>query len=153
MEHYRDEILEAIKYGATFGLMGGERKTCGSERCVNCEFYPADNLQSCTANTMLWMMADYKPEITLTAREKHFVEFVEKGWIARDEDGETVWYLQKPNKDKYGWKCNCDYVTLGKFWDGCFNFITWEDEEPWAVSELRKLKTLEYNPEDVALRK
>ena len=153
MEHYRDEILEAIKDDFMFGKTGGEIMSCSSMMCRECDFGGGiDSGIGCGVIMIHWLMADYKPEITLTAREKHFVEFAEAGWIARDEDGETVWYLQKPNKEKHEWKCRCDYVRLGRFWDDCFAFVTWEDEEPWSIEELRKLKALEYNPEDVAFK-
>ena len=154
MEHYRNEILEALEYANMgFGKVDGEIKNCTVVGCERCDFIkPNDN--TCSKERLLWLMAEYKPEITLTAREKHFVECMQTGWLARDIDNDLCYYQSKPHK------CNDDYwddkelfmdMTVEVF-DGMFNFIKWEDEEPWSVADLRKLKALEYNPDDVAFK-
>lgn len=95
-----------------------------------------------------WLMSEYKPKPVLTEREKHFVECIKDGYIARDENFHRLyWYPTKPCKIKYGWtfellkreKIAID--TILSF--DSFPFITWEDEEPWSVEELRKLKVQE----------
>ena len=143
MEHYRNEILDITKNTRTdFAIdkEDGPLVNCKDIICSDCVFREQ---MLCGKNKTLWLMEDYKEPITLTAREKHFVEFVEIGWIARDEDGEVLWYLQKPIKDKCGWRCGCDYLIISMVLDDCFSFVTWEDEEPWSVEELRKLKVKE----------
>lgn len=84
-------------------------------------------------------MSEYKPEPVLAQREKGFVECIKDGYIARDEDGELFWGDQKPYKEKASWDMgfNADVAEINR---ETFPFIKWEDEEPWAVEDLRKLK-------------
>lgn len=84
---------------------------------------------------------EYKPEPVLTQREKHFVEFVQDGYIARDgDDGFIHWFEEKPRKGTEHW-IRCGVCTrLSSYSNNLFPFITWEDEESWAVEDLRKLK-------------
>ena len=120
MEHFRGEI---------------EKEEYGPE----CDFFE----QECGAARVKWLMSPYKPEPVLTEREKHFVEFVQTGYIARDKSGGMWWHEKKPAKDNEEWQSfsytmamNSKPYKYGKD----FPFITWEDEEPWAVEDLRKLK-------------
>ena len=89
-------------------------------------------------------MSKYKPEPVLTAREKGFVECIDGGYIARSEKGLLRWSEDKPEKQDERGRWLVDFelenVTLPS---KLFPFITWEDEEPWAVEELRKLKVEE----------
>lgn len=135
MEHYRGEIE---KTGCKFGVVDGKIVPCDGLICAKCDFfYDA----SCLQSVIKWLMSEYKPEPVLTQREKGFVECIRHGWIAADEVGSRMWYEDKPKKDKE------PNVWLGKkivaLNDDYFPFITWEDEEPWAVSDLRKLKVRE----------
>lgn len=155
MEHYRSEILENLHSINLFGVVNGNCVTnCNLTKCKCCDFssYKNDGTAGmCHIRRIEWMMSEYKPEPVLTAREKHFVEFIYEGWIARDEIGSLYWHKQKPYKHmQLEWKNEERYLQVDAVLRNAFPFITWEDEEPWAVEELRKLKALEYNPEDVA---
>ena len=91
-----------------------------------------------------WLMSEYKPEPVLTAREKGFIEFVKYGWIARSKEGELCWYAAEPQREWDEWVIGIDvdafsFRNFANDYDH-FGFITWEDEEPWSVEELRKLK-------------
>ena len=97
-------------------------------------------------------MSEYKPEPVLTAREKGFVECMDDGWIARDKDEYLHWFEEMPRKGEDWWEYCCDESGCASLKEYCFPFITWEDEKPWSVADLRKLKALEYNPEDVAFK-
>ena len=149
MEHYRSEISEILKYGGCFGLKDGKIIQCNHISCELCEF--KDFVNGCNAKTIEWMMEEYKPEITLTAREKGFVDVMGYGYVARDEDGCLTWFGGEPSKSASTWDVAMDsnYAVLD-----CesFRFIAWEDKEPWEIEDLRQLKALEYNPEDVAFK-
>lgn len=142
MEHYRNKILEILKNGYhDFSLRkDGSFASCGGMNCDDCVFGAEKTKVNCCKAKTLWMMEEYKPEITLTAREKHFVEFVESGYIARDESGRLYWYGVKPKREFNHWYNKNDEVYNIYEFDGMFTFITWEDEQPWSVEELRKLK-------------
>lgn len=63
------------------------------------------------------------------------------GYITRDSDGGYIhWFEEKPRKGSEHW-IRCGVSTrLSSYSNKLFPFITWEDEEPWSVEELRKLK-------------
>lgn len=148
MEHFRGEIEAIMKGFEDFGVNidNGKLMACSKSRsCERCKFSYLNNKNKedpCTKHKIKWLMSEYKPEPVLTEREKHFVEFVQEGWIARDEKYNTLyWYSDKPTKDAnewqgeyFTWQLNVQPVI------SLLPFITWEDEEPWAVSDLRKLK-------------
>ena len=148
MEHYRSEIEAVIEKGCGFGLFDGEIESC--HECRSCGFSDSNNAfdgkHTCSSRRIGWLMSEYKPEPVLTAREKHFVEFVQTGYIARDKSGGMWWHEKKPVKNNGEWQCfaytmamNSKPYKYGKD----FPFITWEDEEPWSVEELRELKVEE----------
>lgn len=139
MEHYRGEI-EKAKF--RFGIVDGKVVACNATICGKCDFF---HDESCLQSVVKWLMSEYKEEPVLTEREKHFVEFVQGGWIARDEKYNTLyWYSDKPTKDANEWQGACFTWQLNaQPVIHLFPFITWEDEEPWAVEELRKLKVQE----------
>ena len=148
MEHYRNDILNITKDGNTFGVINGKPFSCDDYFCQRgCEFGKGGQ---CGFLRTIWMMEEYRPEIKLTAKEKHFVEFVEDGYLSRDSDGELCLHYYKPCKGENTWAfphedvTNDEFIILEELWyKGIFEFITWEDEEPWSIEELRKLKVQE----------
>jgi len=76
-----------------------------------------------------------------TPFEKELLRKVDKehkdGCVARDKDDEIAIYTHKPIKDiKYDmWNTTSDDYFYLPFTD-VFPFITWEDEEPYKISEL-----------------
>ena len=138
MEHFRDEI-EAVEHRPA--LIDGKIKSCVGSCCKDCSFYTS-TFENCSGARISWLMSEYKPEPVLTQREKHFVEFVETGWLARDKDDELWWYSAKPKRGAKNWVDGQYSLGFRRVLDFSqhFRFITWEDEEPWAVEDLRKLK-------------
>lgn len=148
MERYRAEI-EKVDYN--FAVSDGEVKRCRDVHCDECDLL---NIDRCMDNKIKWLMSEcVEPEEPMvTAREKHFVEFLKYGWIARDECGRAYWFKRKPKKLEDIWDYHdCTMMVSGEPFEGMFEFVKWEDAEPWAVEDIRKLKVkLEYHPDDVA---
>lgn len=152
MEHYRSEIEAVIEKGCGFGLFDGEIESC--HECRSCGFSDSNNAfdgkHTCSSRRIGWLMSEYKPEPMLTAREKHFVECIEDGWLTKSKANTITWWEKKPSRNgKHGWIVidtgGCvmlQEIHLHTFGD-LFPFITWEDEEPWSVEELRELKVEE----------
>ena len=145
MEHYRGEILESLKLGILGFAMkkDGGILNCQDIDCEDCLFSSNEADYSCGKNRILWLMEEYKELPVLTADEKHFVEFAETGFIARDAGEELYYYFEKPFKNGDHWTpppTHADCIDLDMFERELFSFITWEDEEPWSVKELRKLE-------------
>ncbi|MFR1698778.1 MAG: hypothetical protein ACLSU9_10940 [Anaerovoracaceae bacterium] len=136
-EKYKDEILEIDRKGYPLAKKSGKLTECRKIRCADCDFK-----HDCRTNFIKWLCAEAAP--TLTKRERIFCEIMGEGYIARDEDG-TLFYSQnkRPYKEYRTWGIgSSNYATLRS---DIFKFITWEDEEPWAVEDLLKLEVEEWD--------
>lgn len=148
MEHFRGEAEEKkYDFGKRKDSSTGKEHliSCVGVSCRRCDFYTGNNMDddlfNCSARKIKWLMSEYKPEPVLTAREKHFVEFVQEGWIARDANNGVFWHGAEPKKCDQSWGNDClKYARVDSYDREIFPFITWEDEEPWSVEDLRKLK-------------
>lgn len=73
--------------------------------------------------------------------EKILCSLIKRGYIARDKRGTIYWYIGKPTKliEDAQWRDTDNYSTFeqlsGIFPDCKFDFIKWEDEEPWKIEE------------------
>lgn len=105
---------------------------------VNCDDC-TDKHKSCLACKIDWLN---KEKITLSEAERIILENIDKDykWIARDEDGCLVLHSEKPQKE---YMCNtwmhdgAEHDILSPF-NHLFQFITWEDKEPYNIEELLK---------------
>ena len=93
-----------------------------------------------TCKELLWERKE-KPQ--LNEDEKAILRNIDKEykWIARDDDGLLCVYKEKPTKDDYdGWNDSAfSFASLWAF-DNLFQFIKWEDDEPYSIEELLKGK-------------
>ena len=134
MEHFRGEIEET---GYRFGIVDGKIVDCHEISCDTCGF----GKPKCVPRKIKWLMSPYKPEPVLTQREKGFVECVVDGWIVRDQSGNLKWSEILFDRDSLNGMWYLSKVSAEAYLrEDYFPFITWEDEEPWSVEELRKLK-------------
>ena len=90
-----------------------------------------------------------KKEINLTTEEMEFLKAASCfGYIciARDKDGSLMVYetlLDERQKDDDTWSYSCPYKLVAHHdvtekTKGMFEFITWEDEEPYIIEDLLK---------------
>ena len=144
MEHYRGEIGEIIEecidVNPKIAIVDGKPVPC--KRLAECNKCELKEGHSCFLDFIEWLMSEYKEEPVLTEREKHFVELVREGWIARDLKYNCFyWFKEKPTKGNDAWYCECStWLLHSTLLEGLFPFITWEDEEPWSIERLRELK-------------
>ena len=84
-----------------------------------------------TCKELLW---ERKEKPKLTEDEKVILRNVPQyyKWIARDGNGVVCLYPDKPHKSKTIWD---SYGALFPF-HHLFQFIKWEDEEPYSIKEL-----------------
>ena len=87
-----------------------------------------------TLTELLW---ERKETIKLTEDEKVILRNLPKEykWIARDGNGCLYVYASKPKKGITMWGSNG--LSMIPF-DHLFQFIKWEDEEPYLIEELLK---------------
>lgn len=149
-EFYKDDIYVcSVVRGKQFALVDDKIFPCDLVVCQDCKF--TCYRTGCTAKKFEWLYQEYVVKPTLSKIERLFCELAECGYIARDEDGALMWYLNKPlkNMKTYEWdpdsqrpedRARCHVAAAPCMSDDNFPFINWEDEEPWAVEDLLKLE-------------
>lgn len=123
---------EQIKNNPAFAVVGGEVVECIPTNCPKCSI---KNIR-CYDERIRFLYQDYKESVVLTDDEKALCKLLCGGWIARDLDGKLWWYKKKPIKGTVGsWLNRSVSVSeISSPFPQCkFNFIEWEDEEPWEV--------------------
>lgn len=84
-----------------------------------------------------WLEEEYVEPVELTDVERVILQNIDKRYkyIARDKDGETRFFINKPQK-RVGdfWDVGDEFIRI-KFYN-LFNFIKWEDEEPYEITKL-----------------
>ena len=87
-----------------------------------------------TLKELLWERKEAKP----TEDEKVILRNLPRyyKWIVRDKCGTICAFINKPHKNGLGWSGNFfDALVL---FEHLFQFIKWEDEEPYSIEELLK---------------
>lgn len=137
-EKYEEEIKEL---GLNFAVLKHSNKVvdCAIESppsCEECLFYAGN--YSCDKEKVNWLYSEYKEPVVLTDDERKLCELLEGGWIARDANGNLYYFRTKPQKGVHVWHVCGVEVILDVFPQCKFDFIKWEDDEPWNVEELVK---------------
>ena len=87
-----------------------------------------------TCKKLLWERKE-KPQPKLTEDEKAILKNVPKEykWIARDLSGLVYIFIERPEKGQAIWYgCGKPMIPFYRL----FQFIQWEDEEPYSIEEL-----------------
>lgn len=89
-----------------------------------------------------WLAEEYVELITLTEAERVILQNVDKAfkYIVRDKDGDIFLFDDEPYKiNSYGnWICDDGFSYLLEPFNHLFQFIKWEDTEPYKIAELLK---------------
>ena len=93
-----------------------------------------------------WLYAEHIEKHTLNKYEHALGEALRTGWIAKDRGHYPVcFYTHEPTKvgsewlSKQGYSMTFEALNMANP-EIKFDFIRWEDEEPWSVEELLKLE-------------
>lgn len=129
-EKYEKEIKELH---GDFALRDGKPIDCyAMVDCTDCGFKPS-NGESCDYNRTYWFYAE---AAELTDAERSLCKLLQDGYIARDKS-ETLYYHKiKPYKNLNAWGIKDEqWLNISKNFPQCkFEFIKWEDKEPWRIS-------------------
>ena len=109
--------------------------------CEQCKKYIQNGC--CSDGKLIeWLAEEYVESVTLNKKERMFCELIETGYIARDRDGTLYWYKNIPNKRMRDWYDEAAQTLkrIDDYPDIKFEFIKWEDKEPWSVEDLLKLE-------------
>ena len=142
-EYYKDEILKMCREGdgvRVFALTNPNKlyKHNGNPCC------------SCSCELLEWLYSEHKERPKLTKQERKFCELFEGKdvWLVRNKAGNLYIYTIKPVKMCDGWftsghVCTTRYYSIFDVLGTKFDFIKWEDKEPWSVEKLLKLEVEE----------
>ena len=131
-EFYEKELRT---YGLSFAMEDNQMCSCAFVSCDRCMFSMSETYP-CDATRVKWLYQEYKEPVVLTDDEKSLCKLLGGGWIARDKNDYLHWHEHKPYKGDCTWirtrQSRC--VNIGDIFPQCkFEFIKWEDEEPWEV--------------------
>lgn len=134
-EFYEDELKE---HSLAFALMNNKVYWCSDITCSECAFsMGSQTCGECGEAKLKWLYQEHKEPIVLTDDEKSLCKLLGRGWIARDMNGDLWWYKVKPEKKGLTIWTLPEVLTnlqIGIAFHQCkFDFIKWEDEEPWEV--------------------
>ena len=86
---------------------------------------------------------EHKKPVTISADEKVILRNLpeEFKYIARDQSSGIYIYREKPIKSRYEW---IDETAMSlQLYNHLFQFVQWEDDEPYSIEELLKEDTYE----------
>lgn len=129
-ERYEKEIKELH---GDFALRDGKPIDCYiMVDCDGCGFAPKEG-ETCCNNRIYWCYAD---AIELTDAERSLCKLLQGGYIARDRNGDLYYHKRIPYKNLNEWGIKDSYqLNICKFFPQCkFEFITWDDKEPWRIN-------------------
>ena len=142
LNDYRDHL----KHSGKFVLNSSEYdiiKIWNSNPYMGCGFN--DYIKYTTTNLSVFWERKEKKEIKLTTEERVFLNSIllvsDYKYIARDRSDELCLYKPKPERGKVQWGGNLlgySYKRITDQTKGMFEFITWDDDEPYLIEDLLK---------------
>lgn len=90
----------------------------------------------CLRLSLLNLLEEYKEPIKLTQFEYEYLKFAkenEYNFIARDEDRGLFLYSIEPWKGEITWRYRDSGIRI---FTKMFNFVRWQDEEPYNIDEI-----------------
>lgn len=133
IEYWKDRILEIVKSGDVLALKNGNPTGCYHTICENCNFYNGKT-HGCNVNRIAWLYSEHEEKPKLTKRERKLCEALGTGWIAANKDGAVYWHGNFPVKSITVYNGSPSMYLSGAGFQ--FDFIDFEDEEPWMVENL-----------------
>lgn len=125
---------EFVKKNPLFAVVKGKLVQCVDISCEECDF---GGMNCCSIARIEFLYQDNKELVVLTDNEKTLCKLLGRGWIARDSNGDLWWYEDKiTERNSSAWVATGIglNVKMNRFFPQCkFDFIKWEDEEPWEV--------------------
>ena len=135
-EKYYEEIINSLT--VTNGHCNFKREYVMKLSYCSC------GCKECHEKTRQWLEAEYIEPIRLKMNEKTILESLAKEieWIARNKSGDLYIYCAKPSKFESVWS-NALWSYLFDFFNHLFQFIKWEDAEPYSIEDLLKCEVVD----------
>jgi hypothetical protein len=130
-EYYKDDIK---RYGVDrFAIKkDGTATKCYSIQCKECKF-----INDCVKEKTEFLYQEHEEPIKLSRLEYELLKYyIEHGYlyIARDNNKALFAYDTKPRKIPCQWWTTEN--IKGIYFDECFKFIKWEDEESYEIQDI-----------------
>lgn len=148
-EKFAKEILDIACNGGVIAVTKDNKVVCCRDiKCEQCLFYKGDDYGSyyCgDTDHIRWSESEYVEKPTITSRERNFLDLILAKWkyIARDKDYNRLsLYQDKPSKKFTYWSSETKDENRIRYdvFNVKFDFVKWEDEEPWSIEDLKKLE-------------
>lgn len=149
-EKFAKEILDIACEGRNIAVTKENKVVyCSEIPCKSCIFDDCGKhigrSQSCADRLHKWAESEYKEKPTITSKEKKFLDLLLAKWeyIARDKDYNRLsLYPDKPSKKFTYWSSETKDENRIRYdvFNVKFDFVKWEDEEPWSIEDLKKLE-------------
>lgn len=147
-EKFAKEILDIACNGRSIAVTKENKIVyCSNISCESCMFDSCGKhigrSQACSDRLREWSESEYVEKTTITSREKNLLDALLSNckYIARDKDNLLYVYYEKPIRGNQFWISDYVSYNMPKYMYGdVFNFIKWEDEEPWSIEDLKKLE-------------
>lgn len=138
-EKYKDEILGISRTQAiAINKRRNAPEKCSYSVCSECLLHEGTY---CNQRAIFqWLYSEYQePAPKLTKAERGFCEILQKGYIARDENGSLFVYDALPIRSERTWSgFNWRQLDCSSY-----PFITWESGRAWSIEDLLKLEVEE----------
>lgn len=154
-EKFAKEILDIACNGRSIAVTKDNKVVyCSDIPCESCMFNSCGKhigrAQVCLDRLREWSESEYVEKLTITSKEKMFLDLIVAKWkyLVRDEDKNLYVFDSLPIKEWDGWcaenmsMCGYCYISKKLFGD-MFDFIKWKDEKPWLIEDLEKLEVKE----------
>lgn len=147
-EKFAKGILDLACKGKIIAVTKDNKVVCCDDiNCEQCLFNKTDDYVGYCDDEkrMQWSESEYVEKPTITLREKNFLDVLLPEWkyIARDSNNSLCIYPIKPIRFGKCWMVKNDYnyyYVSRDMYGSMFDFIKWEDEEPWSIEDLKKLE-------------
>lgn len=152
--YYKEQIGDIMKRcgsNIAFDEEAGVVASCSDIDCRKCKFRSLNatkglnNVIECNRNFVAWLNQEHKVQPKLNPNEMAFLKTIDENcWIARGRMLRDIYiYKHKPYKGIGIWRSDTGNESRiwAEIYTNCnFDFIKWEDEEPWQVKDLLKLE-------------
>lgn len=147
-EKYVKEIVDIVCEDVSFGVdkRTGSPASCRELHCGKCLLNEM-NHRACYTSRKEWADSEYVERPVISKADRTFLDYIrdEDKYMARDENGKLFTYKSKPCKLRYFNSWGEYGICAGLYlkYNIDFPMIKWDDDEPWLIEDLKKLKVVE----------
>ena len=136
-EKCEKEVKQIVIQNKPIAVVNNKPCVCDPQ-CSQCRFNKNNgDMRGCIVKGFEWLYEEYKESIKLSRLEYELLKYyIEHGYqyIARDNDKVLFAYDTQPCKIQSHWEATEN--IKGIYFDECFKFIKWEDEEPTLIQDI-----------------